>query len=467
MGMFQGGAAACGIILPEWDVAGRIEQERIVSTLSDAPVFNLKVVVKETGLKPDTLRVWERRYGIPDPNRTTGGHRLYSERDIAMLNWLQARKEEGLSISRAAALWKRLESEGEDPLETDIAALEAGPDFLAIPLAGDSISQLRREWVKACLAFSEVQSEQTLSQAFAILPAETVVLELMLGGMKAIGEGWYGGEISVQQEHFASAIVTRRLNALLLAAPPPTRPGRILVACPPGEEHTIGPLAFSWILRRRGWDVIYLGANVPLERFHAVLESVDPDIVALSAQRLYTATNSMDMAAAVMDAGIPVVYSGTIFNELEDLDWMPGRFLGEGLIESAGLVEQVLNGKSPSGGRPGAPARGVGDVGLLQHFIQQQKRVEIDLYTQVRELYLQYPSFTMVHDMMIESIQAVLKIGRIEFLQVEIDWAEGYLSHRNAPDGLLDRYLDALYYALLANLDQRGQALAEWIKRRT
>ncbi len=49
------------------------------------PIFNMKVVVEETGIKPDTLRAWERRYGLPEPNRTQGGHRLYSQYDIDML----------------------------------------------------------------------------------------------------------------------------------------------------------------------------------------------------------------------------------------------------------------------------------------------------------------------------------------------------------------------------------------------
>ena len=74
--------------------------------------YNVRAVVRETGLKPDTLRVWEQRYGLPMPQRSPGGHRLYSERDIAVLKWLVARKGEGMSISRAVALWKSLEDEG-------------------------------------------------------------------------------------------------------------------------------------------------------------------------------------------------------------------------------------------------------------------------------------------------------------------------------------------------------------------
>ncbi len=67
----------------------------------DTPLYNLKAVVQETGLKPDTLRAWERRYGVPSPMRADSGHRLYSQNDIDMLHWLVARQEEGLSISRS------------------------------------------------------------------------------------------------------------------------------------------------------------------------------------------------------------------------------------------------------------------------------------------------------------------------------------------------------------------------------
>ncbi len=81
--------------------------------------YNLKAVIHETGLNAETLRAWERRYGLPKPERTAGGHRLYSQHDIQMLNWLSARQKEGLSISRAVELWRTLESNGQDPLQRE------------------------------------------------------------------------------------------------------------------------------------------------------------------------------------------------------------------------------------------------------------------------------------------------------------------------------------------------------------
>ena len=86
------------------------------------PTYNLKAVVKETGVQPDTLRAWERRYGLPDPGRSAGGHRLYSRRDIETVKWLASRAAEGLSISHAAELWKRMLAAGRDPLRAPVAS---------------------------------------------------------------------------------------------------------------------------------------------------------------------------------------------------------------------------------------------------------------------------------------------------------------------------------------------------------
>src|SRR5512145_2746366 len=88
--------------------------------VSTTPAFNLKVVLKETGIAADTLRAWERRYGLPMPQRSAAGHRLYSQRDIETIKWLLKRQAEGLSISRAVDLWNEQMASGSDPLAVPI-----------------------------------------------------------------------------------------------------------------------------------------------------------------------------------------------------------------------------------------------------------------------------------------------------------------------------------------------------------
>ena len=138
------------------------------------------------------------------------------------------------------------------------------------------LDQLREKWTEACMAFDDQAANRVLDQAFALAAPETICTEVLQKGLAHIGEGWYGGSISVQQEHFTSAIAIRRINTLLAAVAPPTQPGRILVACPPGEVHDFILLLITYLLRRRGWDVIYLGANVPLKDLDAAIEFNQP-----------------------------------------------------------------------------------------------------------------------------------------------------------------------------------------------
>jgi MerR family transcriptional regulator, light-induced transcriptional regulator len=210
-----------------------------MSRYNRRPIFNLQTVVHQTGLTPDTLRAWEKRYNLPQPNRTSGGHRLYSEYDVETLKWLLARKAEGMSISRAVALWRRFEAEGRDPLQA--SPKPAGQPSTATPLAtGQTVAQVRQKWIAACLAFDEEIAENELAQAFALYPPETVCLEILQSSLAEIGELWSQGQATVQQEHFASALAMRRLQAMVAALPRPTRTELILIGCPPEEEHSFG-----------------------------------------------------------------------------------------------------------------------------------------------------------------------------------------------------------------------------------
>ena len=123
-----------------------------------APAYNLKAVTKETGLTPATLRAWERRYGLFKPQRSPGGHRLYSENEINLLKWLVERQKEGLSISRAIDLWRRQATQS--PSQVQIS-----PVSQMMPAMGEGmLDQLRQNWCEACLAFNEPDAELAMAK---------------------------------------------------------------------------------------------------------------------------------------------------------------------------------------------------------------------------------------------------------------------------------------------------------------
>jgi DNA-binding transcriptional MerR regulator len=202
--------------------------------------FNLKAVVQQTGIKPDTLRAWERRYGLPTPERSSGGHRLYSQGDVDTIKWLTTRQQKGLSIKRAVELWRVIKSEGRDPLQ---AAVPSTPHSVPIPEphpVGRTVSELRGQLIDACPEYDELRTQQVVNQAFALYSPETVVVELLQRTIAQVGDGLYQGTVTVHQEHFCSGLVIRRLEALVMAAPPrPARGGSSLPAHPRNSTSSV------------------------------------------------------------------------------------------------------------------------------------------------------------------------------------------------------------------------------------
>jgi MerR family transcriptional regulator, light-induced transcriptional regulator len=436
------------------------------------PTYNLKAVVRETGLKPDTLRAWERRYGVPAPQRTDSGHRLYSQHDIDTLKWLLVRQNEGMSISRAVELWHRLEADGLDPLTATVAPGTQRPPEVRAPIAplapatlgeGDTVAGLRQAWVNACLAFDEYQAEQLLSQAFALFPAESVCLEVIQKGLAEIGDGWYRGRVTVQQEHFASALALRRMEALLISTPSPTRPGRIMVGCPPDEEHTFVPLMLSLLLRRRGWEVIYLGANVPIRSIETTVSVVRPNLVILTAQQLHTAASLLEMAEVLYRERVPVAFGGLVFTEVPNLHQsIPGYYLGAKLEQATAAIEQIMASL-----RPMAAQRMVGyDYReAVEQFRARQTLIESEAWQQMQQ-HMPKRHLATANQSFGRAIIAALSLGNVNYLDPDIEWIEGLLvNHNEMPAEALEAYLETYYDALVKHLGKSGYLVIEWMAR--
>lgn len=437
----------------------------------NAPIYNLKAVVQETGLKPDTLRAWERRYGLPTPERTQSGHRLYSQRDIEIVKWLMARQDEGLTIRRAIDLWHQVESETGDPLaaEKKPSALPPmpHPSFDAPPsnqrAAEDSnVAELRHQWISACLRFDERTAEQVLNQAFAVFSAETVCLQILQRGLAEIGEGWHEGRITVQQEHFASALALRKIEAMLSSTPAPYRSGRILIGCPPEEEHTFIPLLLALLLRRRGYDIVYLGANIPVRSIEITVQTTTPKLVIFTAQQLYTAATLLDMAQLLQQERIPMAYGGRIFHLMPELTRViPGYYLGDSVEKSLYAVEQImLNPHVQQSGRQPPEEYRV----AREHFLQHQADIEALVWNEIGDVDIPHRRLATANTIFGRMIQAALDLGNLDYLGPDLDWIENLLvNHHQIPADHLADYLRTYRDAAQASLDDRGALIVEWL----
>ena len=430
--------------------------------ISTTPAFNLKVVLKETGIAADTLRAWERRYGLPMPQRSAGGHRLYSQRDIETIKWLIKRQEEGLSISRAVDLWNEQITSGADPLAGTVPSTLSSPSTsLAQYQSPDTtLDSLRAQWIEACLSFSEANAEQILNQSFSMFPVESVTTEVIQKGIAEIGNLWYENRSSVQQEHFASGLAVRRLDALLSASPAPTRNQTVIIGCPPDEWHTLTPLLLALLLRRRGLNVIYLGANVPELQFSETIKNTKSNLVVLVAQHLVSAASLKHTAFLLSAQKIPIAVGGRIFNLRPDLaGLMPGYFLGNDIYGALEEIETILSGKIKK-----RELRGISQVYAAAHqaFASKRTQIELSVRESLEPLSISPEDIETGIHFLGENIMAALQLGDMAHVSAEIDWLQGLLRAHGSSESQLAYFMRTYSNAVDKSINGQGQPIFEW-----
>ena len=430
--------------------------------VSKTPAFNLKVVLKETGLAADTLRAWERRYGLPVPQRTRGGHRLYSQRDIETIKWLMKRQTEGLSISRAVDMWNEQLAAGSDPLADLIDSLlaSASPVLSQNRTPDTTLDFLRSQWVEACIEFNESKAEQTLNQAFSMFPVEVVCLDVLQKGLAEIGDLWQENRVSVQQEHFASGLAMRRLDALLIATPPPTRNQILLIGCPPGEWHVFTPLLLALFLRRRGFPLIYLGGNVPAPRFADTVKNVKADLVILISQQLVTAATLQETAILLSKQKISVAFGGRIFNVQPDItNSISGYFLGTELTAALDEIELILRSKATHR-QPKTASQEY--ITAHQAFTSKRTQIELTLKETLEPNSISSEDVKTGIHFLGDNITAALQLGDMSHVSAEVDWLKNLLQAYETPSQQLIHFMKTYARATDQAIDGQGKPIFEW-----
>jgi DNA-binding transcriptional MerR regulator len=222
---------------------------------------------RRVGVASDTLRVWERRYGLLKPRRTRGNIRLYSALDEARVRLMKRYMSEAISAAQAAELVKS-------------ARLRLQPGRTAWLEEHDAV-MAAKQMSDALDAFDESSAEQALQQLLSEYSPLAVIRDFIMPYLYDVGERWAGDHMSVAQEHFASNFVHSRLLALARGWDRGLGP-RALLACAPGELHTLALIAFGIALHAQGWKITYLGAATPVEMLNAAATQVLPDVIVVT-----------------------------------------------------------------------------------------------------------------------------------------------------------------------------------------
>lgn len=242
----------------------------------------MSTVCEQTGFNQSLLRAWERRYGLLEPDRTAGGHRLYTEKDLQVLDRIKSLLDEGRSIGEIACI-------GRDGLLTESeSAWNAFGSFATESQPGingtDAIDAERVEkLVRAAQRIDDEGVEDELDRAFVTFNAAMAVDRVLMPALTRIGELWVSNEASVAAEHLLTLRIQARMMGLLrVANPTHSRAGTAICACMPGEDHEIGALYCALTVARCGRRVTYLGARLPFEALIEAANQLHPELVCLS-----------------------------------------------------------------------------------------------------------------------------------------------------------------------------------------
>ncbi|HXG35197.1 MAG TPA: MerR family transcriptional regulator [Bryobacteraceae bacterium] len=234
-------------------------------------VYKLATVRRLTGFSGELLRAWERRYGLLQPVRGPGGHRLYTEEDLRLLRRVRELLAQGRTIGEIAALGRRqlLRAPSEPLASADDATLA-------------ELERLRGSILEAVRAVDAMRLRQLLDATFARVSPDVAIGGVLEPAARQIGELWAAGQCSVASEHLASEAFVHRLRQLMEAAQAPDGASAAVTACFPDERHQLGLLIVGYELARQGYRVVHLGPALPVEDLDRACEALQPRVVVLS-----------------------------------------------------------------------------------------------------------------------------------------------------------------------------------------
>jgi methanogenic corrinoid protein MtbC1 len=280
--------------------------------------LNISAASALLGVPAPTIRSWERRYGIAQPDRTSGAHRRY---DIGALTELRDFRDAiatGKQPKDAALLVKRrLEdrhrnSEYIDGILSSSQALE--PEGI-------------RRWLELA------EQRHGLSKAI-----DQVVLPVL----REIGSRWEAGRCDVANEHIASQQIRSWLAVQSADARPSQTKPVALLACGPKDLHTIGLEALSVMMAKRGWDCRFLGAMTPTRSAVKAASDTGASIAVVSSHMTTARKAAISTIEALDAAGLNVFYGGNAFSSERTRAGLPGSYLGESLYEAVEILESRI-----------------------------------------------------------------------------------------------------------------------------
>ncbi|MDY0939019.1 MULTISPECIES: MerR family transcriptional regulator [Priestia] len=266
--------------------------------------YNIKAISNMVGIQPGTLRAWERRYQILNPVRNESGHRLYTEEDLRKLKWLTEKVSGGFTISQAVSL-----------LETESSTVGSFEEEGEV----DSPQKIRDELLTMLLSFEEGKAQDLINHAFSLYSVEKVVIDILGSLLVTVGDMWGKGQITSAHEHYTTQVLKTRISMIFYSLPSNGLLPKTITVCGPNETHEVGLLVFTLFLRRKGFEVIYLGSSIEDKDVELIVKEVDPTFLFMSCTMMENAEKTLNLTNQMIKKfpHLKVGLGGYVFDGLD------------------------------------------------------------------------------------------------------------------------------------------------------
>ena len=227
--------------------------------------YSIKDLETITGIKAHTIRIWEQRYEVLEPNRTDTNIRLYCEEDLKHLLNLSLLNKNGYRISKLSSYSR------EDVRKIVLKLTDSNHDF------GNQIDAL----ILAMITFNEESFDKILGTNILRIGFEETFLNIIFPFLQRIGILWQTEVVRPAQEHFISNLIRQKIIVAIdgQVSTPNYDSKRFILFLPEQEMHEISLLFINYLLKSRNNLTIYLGANVPMEDLGSVMHDFKADYI--------------------------------------------------------------------------------------------------------------------------------------------------------------------------------------------
>ncbi len=279
-------------------VADKMNKPEFPSTLRMTEGLRIAEVERDTGIGKDTLRVWERRYGFPNPERDDAGERIYPMEQIERLRIIRRLMDQGLRPGKI--------------ITQDLSALLQLLDTQTSQTVDPERYMQCNGMLKLLRMHRGHELRHSLNRILVKEGLQRFITHTVLPMNDVVGDSWLRGELSVPEEHLYTEQIQNVIRHAIQLQPAMTQPPRILLTTFPNEEHGLGLLMVEAMCTAEGAQCTSLGTRLPLSDIASYASNGGFDVVAVSFSAAYPGRDALKDLAQFRDLLAPeiVIWAG-------------------------------------------------------------------------------------------------------------------------------------------------------------